>query len=460
MKFSHCLKSTPLLIALITTSCTLFTPNEDSKQAVKQVIETPESWAIKADQYGDNSIKWLETFNDPMMLKLIAEGKANNFDLQVAAGNMDKAWLLAKQSGAALKPNVDLSLGRADSGAVSGGSSSGNFNVNLQLSWELDVWGRIRAGIDATKASAQAAEADYLFAQHSLSANIAKTYLKVIEAKLQAEITRKNLSILNETMRITQVKYDNGMSSGQDIALNRANLASAQEQLIKIEGSQRDAMRALEVLLGRYPNASLEMPDSLPELPLHPPAGIPAEILERRPDIVSAERKIASAFNSTAQAKAARLPKISLTSKIGGSSSSLSDITSSPNVMWQLGSNLLLPLFDGGKRKIDVEIATVKQKQAVANYGQAALTAFSEVENNLDQGTVLANRETALSETLNQSNKAYSIAKLRYKEGETELLDTLQIQQQAITAESNLLSIKRTQLEQRINLYLALGGSW
>jgi outer membrane protein TolC len=128
--------------------------------------------------------------------------------------------------------------------------------------------------------------------------------------------------------------------------------------------------------------------------------------------------------------------------------------------MYQLVSNLLVPIFDGGKRKIDIEIATVEQKQAVATSAQAALTAFSEVENNLDQGTVLASRETALSEALKQSDRAYSIAKLRYKEGETELLDTLQIQQQAITAESNLLSIKRTQLEQRINLYLALGGSW
>lgn len=128
--------------------------------------------------------------------------------------------------------------------------------------------------------------------------------------------------------------------------------------------------------------------------------------------------------------------------------------------MYQVASNLLVPLLDGGKRKIDIEIATVEQKQAVANYAQTALTAFSEVENNLGQGTVLANRETALSEARKQSDKAYSIAKLRYKEGETELLDTLQIQQQAISAESNLLSIKRTQLEQRINLYLALGGSW
>jgi len=445
---------TLLLIALMTTSC-VTTPHEDNQQAVKQAIDTPESWATQAAQYSDASIKWLETFNDPMMLKLIAEGKAKNFDLQVAAGSMDKAWLLAKQSHTALKPNADLSLGRTDSEAA-----SSSFNVNLQASWELDVWGRIRAGIDATTANAQAAKADYLFAQHSLSANIAKSYLKVIESKLQAEIARKNLSILNKTMRITQVKYDNGLSSGQDIALTRANLATVQEQLIKIEGSQRDALRALEVLLGRYPKADLEIPDTQPELPLPPPAGVPSEILERRPDIVSAERKIASAFNATAETKAARLPKISLTGSLGGSSESLFDLINPANLAWQLASNLLTPLFDGGKRKIDIEIATVEQKQAIANYAQVALTAFSEVENNLDQGTVLANREIALNDALKQSNKAYSIAHLRYREGETELLDTLQIQQQTINAESNLLSIQRTQLEQRINLYLALGGSW
>jgi len=121
---------------------------------------------------------------------------------------------------------------------------------------------------------------------------------------------------------------------------------------------------------------------------------------------------------------------------------------------------LVAPLFDGGRRKIDVEIATVEQKQAIANYAQKALTAFSEVENNLDQGRVLADRETALSEARSQSAKAYHIAELRYNEGESDLLDTMQIQQQAISAVSKLLSVKRSQLEQRVNLYLSLGGSW
>jgi NodT family efflux transporter outer membrane factor (OMF) lipoprotein len=451
---------TLLIVALSATSCVTTTHKGEREQTIEKAVEAPASWVTKIAESDNVPTQWLKSFNDPMMLKLIEEGKANNIDLQVAAGNMNKAWLLAKQSGAALKPSADLSLGRAQSGSADSGASTSNVTVGLQVSWELDIWGRIRAGVHAAEARAQATEADYIFAQHSLSANIAKTYLKVIEAKLQADITRKNLTIFKKTMRITQVKYDNGMSSAQDVALNRANLASAKEQLIALEGSQRDAIRALEVLLGRYPNAELDISGVLPDLPPPPPAGIPSEILERRPDIVSAERQIASAFDATDQAKAARLPRFSLTSTVSGTSSSLSDVLNPTNVAWQLGSNLMAPLFDGGRRKIDVEIATVEQKQAISNYVQKALTAFSEVENNLDQGRVLADRETALIEVQAQSNKAYRIAELRYREGESDLLDTLQIQQQAIVAESNLLSIKRSQLEQRINLYLSLGGSW
>lgn len=452
------------MIALLVTSCATNNVDKDSQLAANASIQSPNTWAAEvaknALKHKNDSVKWLESFNDPVLLKLIAEGKAKNFDLQVAAGNMDKAWLLAQQSGASLKPTVDLTLGRSQSGSPSGGASQSNVNVGLTATWEADVWGRIQSGVNAAEASAQAAEADYIFAQYSLGANIAKTYFKVIEAKQQADIARKNQTILKETMRITQVKYDNGISSAQDVAVNKANLASVQEQLISTEGSERDALRGLEVLLGRYPDAKSELPDVLPHLPAQPPAGIPSEILERRPDLVSAERKIAQAFNATDQAKAAQLPQFSLTTSVNGASDSLSNVLSPSNVIWQLGANLLAPLFDGGKREIDVKLANVAQKQAISSYAQAALTAFSEVENNLDQGQVLAERKTALKEVLKQSNKAYRIAKLRYKEGEIDLLDTLSIQQQAISAESNLLSIKRAQLEQRVNLYLSLGGSW
>lgn len=449
-----------LIITLITTSCSISTSKIDTQKTIKKVLKAPKSWNTKTIKDNNISTKWIKSFNDPIMLKLIQKGKANNNDLKIAAANMNIAWLLAKQSGAALKPTVDLSLGTTQSGKINSSSSSSNNNIGLTVSWEADVWGRIQAGVDAATANAQAIQADYTFAKQSLSANIAKTYLKIIDAKLQAKLTRKNLEILKKTMRITQVKYDNGISSGEDIALNRANLASAKEQLIKIESSKRDALRALDLLLGHYPDAKLEIPNILPTLPPQPPADIPSQILERRPDIISAERKIASAFNATSEAKAARLPRFSLTSSINGASNSLSDILNPANVAWQLGVNLLAPLYDAGKRKIDVEIANVKQKQAISSYVQVALIAFSDVEENLDHGGVLANRKTALSEVLKQSQKAYRIAEFRYKEGEIGLLDTLQIQQQAISAESNLISIKRLELEQRINLYLSLGGSW
>jgi outer membrane protein TolC len=165
-------------------------------------------------------------------------------------------------------------------------------------------------------------------------------------------------------------------------------------------------------------------------------------------------------FNAVAQAKAAQLPRLSLTTSIGGASNSLSNITSSENVVWQLGTNLLAPIFDGGRLHAQVEVSTAEQKQSLAAYAQAALTAFSDVENSLDQGVVLQARNTELQEAARQASKAYRITKLRYNEGESELLDVLNIQHRVNGAKSNLVSVQRLLLEQRVNLNLALGGSW
>ena len=158
--------------------------------------------------------------------------------------------------------------------------------------------------------------------------------------------------------------------------------------------------------------------------------------------------------------KAAQLPTINLTGTLGGGSNALSNILDPSNILWQTGANLLAPIFDGGKREAQIDIATAEQKQALATYGQAALATFSEVEQLLDQGEVLGKRETELKHALKESKRAYNIAKLRYKEGELPLLDLLSLQQRVNTSESNLSSVTRLLLEQRVNLHLALGGSW
>jgi NodT family efflux transporter outer membrane factor (OMF) lipoprotein len=446
--------------ALSLAGCSATGDGSYDKTIVKEVANAPDAWSVALTESVKGPEDWLQEFADPKLMALIEEGQKNNLDLRIAAGNMDAAWLLAEKSGVALQPNVNLGVGRGQSGGVEGGGSTSSVDVGLQVDWELDVWGRIRSSVSAAEAQAQSTEADYLFAKHSLSANIAKTYLKVIEAKLQAEITKENLKILEKTLSITQVKYENGMLTGQDVALNKANLASAADQLIATESAQREATRALELLLGRYPDASLDIPDVLPNLPAPPPADLPSSVLERRPDIIAAERQVAAAYSATDQAKAAQLPSFSLSGNLGGSSESLSNVLSPSNVAWQLASNLLVPIFDGGSRKLDVEIANVEQQQALDNYRKSALNAFSEIEQNLDNGQDFANREKALEEAYLENQKALKIANIRYQEGESELLDTLQIQQQAMSAESSLLSIRRSQLEQQVNLDLSLGGNW
>lgn len=428
-----------------------------------QAIDAGDDWATTKTvdiEYHPISIKWLSSFHDPILLKLIEEGKSNNKTLKIAAANVEKAWLLAGQAGAGLKPSLDLALGGARSDTGSNAASTTDLNINLQAGWEADIWGRIRAGYDAGVASAQGVNADYIFAQHSLSAGIAKGYLLAIEAGLQAGATQANISLLEKILEIAEFKYKNGVVSLQDVALTRSDLAAAKENLAEIQGAHRNALRALEVLIGRYPNAALELPETLPELPPAPSAGIPSEILERRPDIVAAERKVAAAFNLTARAKAARLPRLSLTGSFGGASDELSSILNPANIAWQLAGNLLMPVFDGGSRRREVDIVTLEQEQALLTFAETALDAFSEVEQNLDQGQVLLKREKALKEVKQEIDKAYRIAGLRYAEGESELIDVLNIQQRLTRADSNLIATQRALLEQRINLYLALGGEW
>ncbi len=454
----------PIAIAAgLLTGCGA-TPSREAMEAdVDQALESetpvsPEQWGTQSDA-GVVQVGWIETFNDPALTKLIEEAQSNNRDLAAAAANVDRAWALARQAGAALGPDISVAAGASGSGNANS-SAPTNLSLGLQMSWEADLWGRLRAGQLGAVASAQAREADFRFAQYSLAAATAKAYFTAIEANLQANIARETVEILQETQRIVNVKYDNGMASAQDVSLTRSDLASARERLTTVSGSFRDALRALEVLLGRYPGAELDVRESLPVAPPPPPAGVPSELLERRPDIVAAERRVAAAFNATAQAKAARLPTVGLTGQLGGASSSLSDLLDPANVAWSLGANLLAPIFDGGTRREAVVIATAEQEQALAAYGQAALNAFSELETNLDQGVVVAQRAVDLEEAAREAEKAFRIASLRYDEGEEDLLSVLAIQQRVISAKSALSSVERLLLEQRVNLNLALGGSW
>ena len=452
-------------IAVSLSGCGLHTSKDQIDHNVKKSIESevpslPLGWRDYSES-GDIAGDWIASFADPTLENLVVEAQENNKNLQVAAANVERARALVSQAGAALQPNVDLIAGGGGSGILDNSKANTSaMNLGLQVSWELDIWGRLSAGQRSAVASAEAVQADYIYSQHSLAAATAIAYFIAIEIQKQTKIVGETVSSLLEISRIVDLQYENGMTTRQDVALARSDLASAKERLADIEGSKRNSTRALELLLGRYPQAELAVRETLPSLPPQPPAGLPSNLLERRPDIIAAERRVAAAFNKTAQAKAARLPSLGLTGSLGGVSNSLSTILNPANVTWQAGANLLAPVFDGGVRQAQVDIATAEQKQALASYGQAGLTAFFEVEQFLDQGDVLLRRQSQLTEALREARRAYNIAKIRYKEGETPLLDVLSLQQRVNTSESNLASVTRLLLEQRVNLYLALGGSW
>ncbi len=448
-------------LIVILTSCATTITNEEVKSATRSELpKMNDQWAATTSNNQFN-INWSDRFNDPRLSGYIKEALANNKDLTAASANVDRSWALAKQAGASLKPNLGLSAGNNNSGNFTGQSGASNsYNIGAQVSWELDIWGRIKSGAMAAEAGAQAAELDFKFAKESLAATVTKAYLTAMEAQLQLALTQNTFSDVKERARIVDVKFKNGAASPQDVSLIQADFASVQEQLETVKGGKNSAVRALEVLMGRYPSTDLELTEKLPEAPKLPEAGLPSEILERRPDVAAAERRVAAAFNNVNQAKAAKLPSFSLTSNIGGTSGQLSDILNPANTAWSLASNLLAPIFDGGVRDAQVEISTAEQKQALANYGQTALNVFQEIENNLALGVSLEKRENLLMTAVRESQKALDIAQIRYNEGETDLLDVLTIQQRLTAAQSNLIALQRAILEQRVNLHLSLGGQW
>jgi NodT family efflux transporter outer membrane factor (OMF) lipoprotein len=433
---------------------------QSAQQATQDKLgDMPTTWTMVAQSVGRVESGWLSTFNDPLLETLVNEAQKNNLNLQAAAENVNASRALVTQAGSALAPQLSATAGANNAGILEG-ASSGGFTAGLQASWELDVWGRLTSAEMAAQQSFQAAQADYRFAQYSLAAAVARAYFVAIEAIQQLELAQQVFDAVTETARITNLQSENGLANAQDVSLSVAEVESAKDALVSAQGGQRDAIRALELLLGRYPAAELSVGATLPAVPNQPKPGLPSELLERRPDLIAAERQVAAAFNRLDQAQAAKLPSVTLTGSLGGSSNGLSDLLNPANVAWQAIGSLAAPLFTGGRLDAQVDAATAEQRAAVATYAQAALAALSDVETALDLGQVLRQRQNALVASLDASENALRIANLRYNEGEISLLEVLQIQQRVFSARRNVVSINRALLAQHIDLNLALGGEW
>ena len=429
---------------------------EKARSALPNIA--PEWTAIRARIQGE-TVPWILSLNTPALSTLIEEAQENSPNLKIASADIQRARALAKQAGGALAPQIGAGITTTSGGLVDGGTNA-NIEMGLNLSWEADLWGRLGSQQTSALQNLAAVEADFRGVKNLLAASIAQSYFLVIEAGLQDEIATNVVTSLSEIERLVQLRSENGMASQQDVALARSDLARARAQQSQIRGASRDALNALEVLVGRYPDATMTTNSVLPTLPGLPPAGLPSDLLSRRPDLVAAERRIAVALGEVDAARAAKLPSLSLTGSLGGASDDLSNILSPSNLAWTAASSLVAPIFTGGALDAQVDLSSADVEAAAAVYAKTALTAFAEVETGLNQ-TVNLKEQMGFLETAHvEAGRADELAKLRYREGEADLLDVLTVQQRSYDIESQKVSLERMRLDQYVALNLALGGDW
>ena len=400
--------------------------------------------------------RWLATFDDPALETLVAEALAYNADLQVAAARVEQAGGYLKVASGSLLPSVGVA------GVWSGdaGSGGGLNAIFLNASLELDVWGRMRYGEAAAREQSLAVQADYAYARQSLAATVAKGWFIAIEAGMQLAIVRDTLKAAETLLQLAQDRQRVGIGNEQAVADARANVNSFRDTLRRTELSRTQALRALELLLGRYPAAEIAVAQSLSPLPPPVPAGLPSQLLERRPDVIAAERRVAAAFHRVGEAQAAQLPRISLTAGVSAISSDVLVLQDRSNPAWGVGANLLAPLYQGGVLRAQVEIRSAEQKESIAAYASTGQRAFGEVENALAAEFALRERAALLDAVVRDNERALQLALVQYRVGTVDERSVEQRQIALYSARTARLQLQSQQLAQRVNLHLALGGAF
>lgn len=435
-------------------------------------IAAPQYWTSQTETIEGTIAQWWTDFDDPGLNEAIEAALNENYNLKAAAARVDAAVAMARIVGSELYPQVNLGLsgsrrkqnfvgfpfGESSDGVPSVTSSL--FGVSLNVSWEIDLWGRIRAGKSAAVTDYEATIADYIGFQLSLVGQTAKAWFAAVEAERQVQLSEATLENYRTTNAQVHRRYRLGLRPSLDVRLSESNVADAEALLFLRRNQLQGIKRQLETLVGRYPAGNIKLSSSLsPELkPV--PAGLPAEVVRKRPDLISAEKRLASSYARVIESERALYPRISLTASGGTSTDDLKNLLNGDFSVWNLIGNLLQPIFQGGRLRAGVDLAEARELEALAFYAQSVLYAYSEVETALEAETWLAEREKALQTAVDQAMAARDLAQSRYARGLTDLIEVLESQRRAFLSQSQLLIVKRQRLDNRIDLYLALGGDF
>ncbi|POB00082.1 hypothetical protein C2134_03610 [Chromobacterium sinusclupearum] len=445
----------PGLVGLALMGCAVSPPERQS--LTLEHAQLPSRWSSPASGEFDAAV--LGFAIDAKLRALIEEAIRYNADLKQAAARTEQAQAALKAAAGAKLPTV--ALGGQVGNSTLPTSSMSTSGIGLVTTWEADLWGRLSAEQNAAHSRFQASAQDLLYARQSLAANVVRGWIALKENAQQLEIARQMLDMSQQQLALIEVGQKVGRNTRQDVALHQAAMEAQRQQLLTLEQAQYQARRALEVLLGRYPSGELATLGPLPAASDALPAGIPSEMLSRRPDVLASEQRFAAAFYGVEAAKRARLPSLKLTGGVAYIEDSAVLLKSGiDNPLWAVTGQLLAPIFTGGQLAAQVEAQNGKQREALAAYNRAALNALAEVENSLTGERMLKQRERALQTQADSLARSVQYASLQKQVGRIDNYQLLQQKLSLAAVQASLLRLQSTRLDNRVSLHLALGGQF
>lgn len=439
----------------------------------RPAAELPEAWiAAPAEGQAIAAERWWMLYKDATLDRLIAEALEHNQDLALATARLDEARALARIADAELAPSVDAAFQRdrtrrSDSTATRfpGGLENNNYRARLNVSYELDLWGRLRDSAKAARAELLATSAARETVRIALTAEVVQSYYALVGFDAQIAATRKSLALRQDNLRLQRIRADAGLINDFVLRQLEAEVAAAEAQLPALERRRTGEELALGVLLGRSPRALISatvnrsVESGQPAMPVIP-AELPSSLLLRRPDVVSAEQQLIAANARIGAARASLFPRIGLSGYLGSESAALSDLFSGPAQIWNIGFALAQPIFQGGRLFGAVEAVQARERQALAQYQKTLQTAFRETHDALVAQTKareVFDAENARAAALGESLR---LARIRYDNGLTSQLEVLDAERNLLSAELNRADALRAQRAAIADVVKALGGGW
>jgi NodT family efflux transporter outer membrane factor (OMF) lipoprotein len=419
----------------------------------------------------DDALKgnWWEAFGDPQLNALEAQVSVSNQTVAQAEAQFRGARAAIRGARADLFPTVTAgasanashaSANRSVSGATFSRGVTSDYQLPVDFSYEADVWGSVRRNVEATRAIAQATAADLQTVTLSMRAELAMDYFELRGLDAERALLDSTVAAYDKALQLTVDRHDQGIASGSDVAQARTQLDTTRSQATDIGVSRAQFEHAIAILIGRPPADITIAPTPVSGAPPSIPVALPSELVERRPDVAAAERRVAAANAQIGVAKSAFFPVVNLTGGAGLESAKLATLIASGSGLWSIGSGVVATVFEGGRRRAATEQAVASHDAALAVYRQDVLTAFQDVEDNLAALRILDEEATQHADAVASAEESLSLATIRYQAGVTTYLEVITAQSAALANRITAVNILTRRMTASVLLIKALGGGW